>query len=89
MPLKLFLHEYCTQISLLQFCICVIARIKFQGRDTPCAPSLYKKPCTCVNMHKYGTGQKLLTYSRAIGYRFSMMSRVMVPHDRKSLRTRY
>ena len=49
--------EYSPQISLLELCMRhVIARIKFQGRDTPgpVPPSLIRtKPCTYVDMHKY------------------------------------
>ena len=45
--------EYSPQISLLQLCMCVIEMIKFQGRDTPCAPLPLKKPCPCANMRKY------------------------------------
>ena len=35
--------EYSPQIGLLQLCMCVITRIKFQGRDTPCAPFPLKR----------------------------------------------
>ena len=30
--------EYSTQISLLQLYMCFTAKIKFQGRYTPCSP---------------------------------------------------
>ena len=44
--------EYSTQVSLLQLCMCVIARIKFQGMDIPCAPLLSKRNPARANMHK-------------------------------------
>ena len=38
MPLKA-VSEYRTQISLLQLCMCVTAKMKFQGEgEYPCAP---------------------------------------------------
>ena len=42
--------EYSPQIGLLQMCMCVIARIKFQGKDTPCAPFYLKET---LNMCKH------------------------------------
>ena len=42
--------EYSPQISLLQQCMCVIAWITFQGRDTPCAPLPLKET---LNICKY------------------------------------
>ena len=48
--------EYSPQISLdlLQLCMCVIARIKFQGRDTPCVPSSSKRnPAHINNIYIY------------------------------------
>ena len=42
--------EYSPQIGLLQLCMCVIARIEFQGKDTPCAPFPLKET---LNMCKH------------------------------------
>ena len=42
--------EYSPQIGLLQLRMCVIARIKFLGKDTPCAPFPLKET---LNMCKH------------------------------------
>ena len=42
--------EYSPQIGLLQLCMCVIARVEFQGKDTPCAPFPLKET---LNMCKH------------------------------------